>query len=122
MQVCDSSKVRRNAAGVPIEAELTAHVVHSNLVRTIDTASAYRDTTPKPDWEIGQDKAREEAAAARGEAANTTDTTASSSGQPAAPVEETWLLLEYCDQGTLIVSFLSHSSCCCTERGLHTWA
>lgn len=114
---------------MPIEAELTAHVVHTNLVRTIDTASAYRDTAPKLDWEIGHDKAKEEEAAKEGEG---NEHAASTSGQPPAPVEETWLLLEYCDQGTLIVrpypiSLLSLCVCgvgytICARRESHKYS
>ena len=39
LQVCDSKKVRRNAAGVPIEVDVTARVDHPNLVKTIEAAS-----------------------------------------------------------------------------------
>jgi hypothetical protein len=69
-------------------------MLHPNLVRTIDTASTFRDTAPKQDWEIADDRGKE----AAGEAGKT-----AGHAHPSSPVEETWLLLEYCDQGSLIV-------------------
>ena len=91
LQVCDSNKVRRNEHGKPLEADLTARLGHPNLVRTLDAASAYREPFAKLAWEV----AKEAEEAKDGKAAEQQ----SSNG----PVEETWLLLEYCDQGTLMV-------------------
>lgn len=92
-QVCDSDKVRRNEHGKPLEADLTARLGHPNLVSTIDAASSFREAVPKLAWEMA--KEGEEAAA------DGVDNPA----QPEVnePVEETWLLLEYCDQGSLMV-------------------
>ena len=82
--------MRRNEHGKPLEADLTARLGHPNLVSTLDAASAYREPVPKLAWEVAQD-----AQAAGDEKA----------AEPcnAEPVEETWLLLEYCDQGSLMV-------------------
>lgn len=97
-QVCDSNKVRRNKEGVPIEADVTAHLAHPNLVRTIDTASAYREPLHKLNWEVTQDAAAAPESPAK--------TPVASPGEEEQPVEETWLLLEYCDQGSFIVRSL----------------
>lgn len=99
-QVCDSDKVRRNKEGVPIEVDVTAHLVHPNLVRTIESATAFKDRPQKVDWEVKQDS---EAAQTASPSAQKQDPQAS-----AQPIEETWLLLEYCDQGCFIVSLFSY--------------
>lgn len=83
--------MRRNEHGKPLEADLTARLGHPHLVSTLDAASAYREPVPKLAWEV----AREAEEAAQGVPAQQQSS--------AAPVEETWLLLEYCDQGSLMV-------------------
>ena len=96
-QVCDSDKVRRNEHGKPLEADLTARLGHPNLVSTIGAASAFRESVPKLAWETAKES--EEAAA--------DDSDRPAQPEVNEPVEETWLLLEYCDQGSLMVSGLS---------------
>ena len=109
--MCDSNKVRRNKAGVPIEADVSAHLAHPNLVRTIDTATAYREPLQKLDWEVKQDEAAEGTSPASQQSSKEESPTASSIKSPAksksydAAIEETWLLLEYCDQGSFVVNF-----------------
>ncbi len=111
-QVCDSNKVRRNKAGVPIEADVSAHLAHPNLVRTIDTATAYREPLQKLDWEVKQDAAAEGTSPASQQSSKAESPTASRAYSPTksqsndAPIEETWLLLEYCDQGSFVVNSL----------------
>jgi hypothetical protein len=99
--VCDSNKVRRNKEGVPIEADVTAHLAHPNLVRTIKTASAFREPLHKLDWEVTQDGGN--TASPPEEAESPAKSAVNSPGKEEKPVEETWLLLEYCDQGSFIV-------------------
>ena len=92
-QVCDSDKVRRNEHGKPLEADLTARLGHPNLVSTIGAASAFRESVPKLAWETAKES--EKAAA--------DDSEKSAQPEVNEAVEETWLLLEYCDQGSLMV-------------------
>ena len=99
-QVCDSDKVRRNEHGKPLEADLTARLGHPNLVKTLDAASAFREPIAKLAWEVAKE-AQDASEAPGGNIAEQTD---------AAPVEETWLLLEYCDQGSLMVCCAAHHS------------
>ncbi|BDA44193.1 probable serine/threonine-protein kinase STY13 at C-terminar half [Coccomyxa sp. Obi] len=108
VKVCDSSKVRRNKAGVPIEADVSAHLAHPNLVRTIDTATAYREPLQKLDWEVKQDAAADGTNPASQQSSKAESPTTSPTKSPAksqsddGPIEETWLLLEYCDQGSFV--------------------
>ena len=89
--------MRRNEHGKPLEADLTARLGHPNLVSTIGAASAFRESVPKLAWETARES--EEAAA--------DDSHKPAQPEVNEPVEETWLLLEYCDQGSLMVSGLS---------------
>ena len=95
-QVCDSDKVRRNEHGKPLEADLTARLGHPNLVSTIGAASAFREAVPKLAWETAKES----------EDAATDDSDKSVQPEVNESVEETWLLLEYCDQGSLMVGCL----------------
>ena len=143
VQVCDSSKVRRTAAGTPVEVEVTARLAHPNLVRTLEAASVARSPGHSLDWELRtvqeddecvgsssnntssnnpsapttqqQEAPRSaycEEAAADGPAAATeapaaeaeAPQQASAGAEPGPDSKETWLLLEYCDQGSLVVS------------------
>lgn len=119
-QVCDSNKVRRNKAGVPIEADVSTHLAHPNLVRTIDTATAYREPLQKLDWEVKQDAAAEGASPSSQQFSKAESPTASPAKSQSndAPVEETWLLLEYCDQGSFVVRASQEVSCCVLSKDM----
>lgn len=91
--------MRRNEHGKPLEADLTARLGHPNLVSTLDAASAFREPVAKLAWEVAK------------EAEDAADGRAAEQQSSSAPVEETWLLLEYCDQGSLMV-------CCPAGRGI----
>jgi hypothetical protein len=127
-QVCDSSKVRRNAAGTPMEVDLTAGLAHPNLVRAIDAASVVRSAPAKLDWELPPVQEANEsappgtweslaaavpadghacdelgAAAALEDSNGGADQGREAKAEAPDSQEETWLLLEYCDQGSLVV-------------------
>lgn len=97
--------MRRNKDGKPLEADLTAQLGHPNLVSTLDAASAFREPVAKLAWDMEEERQ---------------DSDRAPPGQSNAdPVEDTWLLLEYCDQGSLMVSrgatchdLITHLRCC----------
>ena len=102
-QVCSSCNLRCNQEGVPIEAFLKDHLQHPQLVRLIDSATAHRSSTPR--------FARTESSDGGGLLAKSgtppggPDSGDSAQADKVHPLElETWLLLEYCDMGTLMVS------------------
>ena len=101
-QVCSSCNLRCNQEGVPIEAFLKDHLQHPQLVRLIDSATAQRSAAPRfgrresMDISASMTPPRSSSAALSDEFADM--------HVPADLELETWLLLEYCDMGTLMVS------------------
>ena len=99
-QVCSSYNLRCNQEGVPIEAFLKDHLQHPQLVRLIDSATAQRSAMPKfgrresMDVQAGMTPPRSSSAFLSDEIAD----------MQLQTELETWLLLEYCDMGTLMVS------------------
>ena len=99
-QVCSSCNLRCNQEGVPIEAFLKDHLQHPQLVRLIDSATAQRTAMPR----FGRRESMEVQAGMtppRSSSACLSDEVADMQLQTEL---ETWLLLEYCDMGTLMVS------------------
>lgn len=103
MQVCSSGNLRCTQEGVPIEAFLKDHLQHPQLVRLLDSATAQRVATPRlgrresMDVQAGMTPPRSSSAAFP----QLSDDFADMHIQTEL---ETWLLLEYCDMGTLMVS------------------
>ena len=100
LQVCSSCNLRCNQEGVPVEAFLKDHLQHPQLVRLLDSATAQRGSrlgrADSSNWQSGGTLSRS-SSSAFGESA---DGYAERSSQLEM---ETWLLLEYCDMGTLMV-------------------
>ena len=100
MQVCSSCNLRCNQEGVPIEAFLKDHLQHPQLVRLLDSATAQRSAMPRfgrresMDINASMTPPRTSSAALSDEFAD----------MHVQTELETWLLLEYCDMGTLMVS------------------
>jgi hypothetical protein len=88
--------VRRNEHGKPLEADLTARLGHPNLVSTLDAASAFLEPAAKLAWEVPKEAEDGEAKGADAGGTAPQETAGELVG-------ETWLLLEYCDQGSLLV-------------------
>ena len=104
-QVCTSCNLRCNQEGVPIEAFLKDHLQHPQLVRLLDSATAHRSAMPR----FGRSESSELAGGTTppksGSVGGTPGDSGDSNNDRAAQLElETWLLLEYCDMGTLMVS------------------
>lgn len=100
LQVCSSCNLRCNQEGVPVEAFLKDHLQHPQLVRLLDSATAQRGSrlgrADSSTWHSGGTLSRS-SSSAFGESG---DGYAERSSQLEM---ETWLLLEYCDMGTLMV-------------------
>lgn len=102
-QVCSSCNLRCNQEGVPIEAFLKDHLQHPQLVRLIDSATAHRSSTPRFARTESSDGAS--LPAKSGTPPGGPGSGDSAHADKAHPLDwETWLLLEYCDMGTLMVS------------------
>ena len=103
VQVCSSCNLRCNQEGVPVEAFLKDHLQHPQLVRLIDSATAQRSAMPRfgrresMDVQAGMTPPRSSSAAFLHLSDDFADMTVQTE-------LETWLLLEYCDMGTLMVS------------------
>lgn len=111
LQVCSSCSLRCNQEGVPVEAFLKEHLQHPQLVRLLDSATAQRGSrlgrADSSSWQSGGTSSRT-SLTAFGESG---DGYAERSSQLEM---ETWLLLEYCDMGTLMVRHRHQ----CSERVL----
>ena len=103
VQVCSSGNLRCTQEGVPIDAFLKDHLQHPQLVRLLDSATAQRSAMARfgrresMDVQAGMTPPRNSSAAVPQLSDDFADM------QLSAELE-TWLLLEYCDMGTLMVS------------------
>ena len=103
-QVCSSCNLRCNQEGVPIEAFLKDHLQHPQLVRLIDSATAHRSSTPRFARAESSDGGALHAKS--GTPPGGFGSGDSAQADKVHPLElETWLLLEYCDMGTLMVRY-----------------
>ncbi|CAL8465702.1 g5238 [Coccomyxa elongata] len=109
VKVCASSDLRYDAAGVSMEASLIGQLEHPNLVRVLDMGNAGTPAAkaPKPSSTFNQKTSTK-----GGEAGHHGALIEGTPLDSALDSEETWLLLEYCDMGSLMdavgkVGFLS---------------
>ncbi|CAL8465638.1 g5174 [Coccomyxa elongata] len=95
VKVCNSCNLRCDAAGVPFEASLTLKLEHPNLVRTLETAKASKDAT-------GPQRSPSLAGGPQNVRSTLLEGTPLERLNSARLMEETWLLLDYCDMGSLM--------------------
>ena len=103
VQVCSSGNLRCTQEGVPIEAFLKDHLQHPQLVRLLDSATAQRSAVARFGRRESMDVQAGMTPPRNGSAAFPQLSDGFADMQVSTELE-TWLLLEYCDMGTLMVS------------------